>query len=99
MIFYTNLLILISYILKSLIKRLIYYTNRFVYWIISFKVVNIRARACIRCRQYIIIHPDNPENLNLINLFDRNHKGHNLVTLDLDEVKGSYKNIESVNSE
>ncbi len=55
----------------------------------------IRARACIKCREYVIIHPNNPENQNFIKLFEVNHKGHTLITLDLDEVKDQYKNFES----
>ncbi len=42
-----------------------------------------------------MIHPNNPENQNLIKLFEGNHKGHTLITLDLDEVKDQYKNFES----
>ncbi len=55
----------------------------------------IRARACIKCREYVIIHPNNPENQTFIKLFEVNHKGHTLITLDLDEVKDQYKNFES----
>ena len=58
----------------------------------------IRARACIKCREYVIIYTNNPENQNVIKFFEGNHKGHTLITLDLDEVKGQYKNIESQES-
>jgi len=57
-------------------------------------VLKIRARACIKCREYIIIHPNNPENQNLIRLFEVNHKGHTLITLDFNEVKDQYKKYE-----
>jgi len=57
-------------------------------------VLRIRARACIKCREYVIIHPNDPENQNLIKLFELNHKGHTLITLDLNEVKDQYKNFE-----
>ena len=68
--------------------------------ILSFKIkkifkVNwiIRARACTRCREYVIIHAENPQNQNLIRNFEGTHRGHTVVTLDLDEVKGSYQNF------
>ena len=57
-------------------------------------MLRIRARACIKCREYVNIHPNDPENQNLIKLFELNHKGHTLITLDLNEVKDQYKNFE-----
>ena len=53
----------------------------------------IMARACIKCREYLIIEPNDPKNQELIKIFEGNHKGHNLVTLDLDEVKEQYTEI------
>ena len=50
----------------------------------------IRARACIKCREYVIIGPNDPKNQELIKTFDGNHRGHTLITLDIDEVKGQY---------
>lgn len=40
-----------------------------------------------------MIYPNNPENQNLLRVFEVNHKGHTLITLDLDEVKDQYKNF------
>jgi len=57
-------------------------------------VLKIRARACIKCREYVNIYPNDPENQNLIKIFETNHLGHTLITLDLDEVKDQYKNFE-----
>lgn len=50
----------------------------------------MRARACIRCREYILLHPEVPNQM-LERVFEKNHRGHNLVTLELDEVKDKYK--------
>ena len=52
--------------------------------------MSLRARACIKCKQYIVIHPDNPINQVDIKKFERNHTGHTIVTVDLNEVKGAY---------
>jgi len=38
-----------------------------------------------------MIYPNNPENQKLIRVFEVNHKGHTLITLDIDEVKDQYK--------
>jgi len=57
-------------------------------------VVKIRARACIKCREYVIIEPNVPENQELIKIFEGNHKKHTLITLDIDEVKGQYKEFQ-----
>ena len=51
-------------------------------------MINIRARACVKCREYALIHPNDPNNLNLLKIFDVKHKGHTVVTLDIDEVRG-----------
>ncbi|MFX1393810.1 MAG: hypothetical protein ACFFAH_09575 [Promethearchaeota archaeon] len=53
----------------------------------------MRARACIKCREYVSIHPSDVKNQELIRVFEGKHRGHTLITLDLDEVKGSYSNF------
>lgn len=58
------------------------------------KNIMIMARACIKCREYVIIEPNDPKNQVSIKRFEGNHKGHNLVTLGLDEVEGTYKEFE-----
>ncbi|MHA1914684.1 MAG: hypothetical protein ACW986_00980 [Promethearchaeota archaeon] len=50
----------------------------------------VRARACIKCREYIVIHPNNPINQVTIKKFERNHTAHTIVTVDLNEIKGTY---------
>jgi hypothetical protein len=52
--------------------------------------MSLRVRACIKCRQYIVIHPDNPINQADIRKFERKHTGHTVMTSDLNEVKGVY---------
>ena len=56
----------------------------------------IMARACIKCREYVIIEPNNPKNQESIKVFEGNHKGHNLVSLNIDEIIGQYKEIKSL---
>ncbi len=53
----------------------------------------IRARACIKCREYVKIQPDDPKNQERIKLFEKNHKGHTLITLEIDEVRDQYKEV------
>lgn len=50
----------------------------------------MRARACIKCKEYFIIHPTNPTNLSNEKLFEKDHRGHTLITVDLSEIKGAY---------
>jgi hypothetical protein len=52
--------------------------------------MSLRVRACIKCRSYIVIHPDNPINQADIKNFERKHTGHTIMTSDLNEVKGVY---------
>jgi hypothetical protein len=51
----------------------------------------MRARACIRCREYIVLHPNNPLSQNKENAFARQHHLHTLITVNLDEIKDTYK--------
>ncbi len=51
------------------------------------------ARACIKCREFVIIDSSNPRNQALIKYFEKLHKSHNLITLERDELQGHYKEI------
>lgn len=51
----------------------------------------MRARACLKCKEYVLIHPDNPINQNMIKEFELTHMRHNLFTVNLAEIKGEYK--------
>lgn len=53
----------------------------------------IRARACVKCKCYIVIHPNNPLNQAKINTFEKMHHQHSLVTINLDEIKNEYQSI------
>jgi len=64
----------------------------------TIRCLNIRARACIRCKEYLVIHPNNPTNQKMIKEFGKKHLDHAVVTLDLDEVKGTYKNSSNTNA-
>ncbi|MHA1688524.1 MAG: hypothetical protein ACTSUN_04185 [Promethearchaeota archaeon] len=50
----------------------------------------MRARACIKCKEYVLIRPNDPQNLFLIKEFERIHSGHTLITLDFSEIQDSY---------
>ena len=51
----------------------------------------MRARACIRCKEYVVIHANNPQNQNKIDRFERKHHLHTLITVDIDEIKDQYQ--------
>lgn len=51
----------------------------------------MRARACIKCKEYVVIHPNNPLNQTKIYQFERRHHLHTLITVNLDEVRESYQ--------
>ena len=51
----------------------------------------MRARACIKCKEYIVIHPNNPQNQTKIEFFERKHHLHTLITIDVDEIKDQYQ--------
>ncbi len=54
------------------------------------------VKACVlKCKEYIIIDPIDPNNQNLIKMFEIRHLGHPLATIPLSEVKDYCKNIEN----
>lgn len=53
-----------------------------------------RARACIKCREYALIDASDPINQEKVKVFEGKHRGHTLITLDLSEVEGTYKDFE-----
>jgi hypothetical protein len=55
----------------------------------------MRARACIKCKEYILIHPENPQNRAQVKEFENNHQGHTVITIELNEIKGEYQNVAS----
>jgi len=55
----------------------------------------MRARACIKCKEYMIIHAANPLNQNKIDYFERKHHKHTLITVNLDEIKDQYQIIKN----
>jgi PAS domain S-box-containing protein len=56
----------------------------------------IRVRACIRCKKYIIINPNDPTNQNQIKSFERAHPAHTLITVELDEIKNFYEKTQKL---
>lgn len=59
----------------------------------------MRARACIKCKEYMIIHVNNPLNRNKIAFFEKKHHLHTLITVNLDEIKDQYKMIKNNGSD
>lgn len=53
----------------------------------------------MKCREYVLIHPENPENQEVIKVFEGKHRGHTVVTLDFNEVKGTFKNFQEEKAE
>jgi hypothetical protein len=47
----------------------------------------------------MVIHPGNPVNLVEVKRFEKQHLGHTVVTVDLNEVKGSYSSVKNHEAE
>jgi len=56
----------------------------------------IRVRACVRCKKYIIINPNDPTNQIQIKSFERIHIGHTLITVELNEIKKFYEKTQKL---
>ena len=55
----------------------------------------MRARACIKCKEYMVIHANDPLNQNKIEYFERKHHLHTLITVNLEEIKDQYQIIKN----
>ena len=51
----------------------------------------MRAKACIKCKEYVLLHPDDPLSQNKENMFAKNHHHHTLITVSLEEINDTYK--------
>ena len=57
----------------------------------------IMVRACIlKCKEYIVIDPTDPNNQRLISLFEAKHFEHPIITIALSEVESYCKNVGDV---
>ncbi len=54
-------------------------------------MVKMRVRACFKCKEYVLIRPNDHKNLLLIKEFEKHHSYHAVITITLEEVKGQYK--------
>ena len=43
-----------------------------------------RIRVCLKCRSFVVIH-ETPENKKKLAEFERDHRGHTLITADYSE--------------
>lgn len=55
----------------------------------------MRARACIKCKEYMVIHANNPLNQSKMDFFERKHHLHTLITVNLEEIKDQYKMVKT----
>lgn len=61
--------------------------------------MSVRCRACIKCREYLVIHPSSPINQIEIKRFEKVHLGHTIMTVDINEVKGAYSSFKNHTNE
>jgi hypothetical protein len=62
-------------------------------------MINIKVRACIKCRLYVVIHTTNVKNQQELRLFDKIHSNHYIVTIDKSELDETYKRDDVLNAE
>ncbi len=62
----------------------------------KFKEVSyIRARACIKCKEYVVVMPSSRLNEIVVKRFEKTHFEHNLVTCEIEEIQNKYKEVKS----
>ena len=61
--------------------------------------MSVRVRACIKCKEYLVIHTGNAINQVEIKKFEKVHLSHTIMTVDLNEVKGAYSSFKNHTNE
>lgn len=51
------------------------------------------AKACYKCKVFVLIKPDSPNNLATLKEFEKAHEGYMILTVDYNEIRGSYTNF------
>jgi len=51
-------------------------------------MVNDRVKICLRCKEFVPIYPDNPNNLEELKRFQNKHYKHMLVNISVKELSG-----------
>ena len=59
----------------------------------------MRVRMCVKCKEYVPIHPDNVLSLNVVSDFEFRHSKHPVQTIDKREVPEGYNRNEVYASE
>ncbi len=54
----------------------------------------MRAKVCLKCKVYLIIHPDNAINLKQLQWFDTLHRTHPTQIINRNELNGQYTSVE-----
>ncbi len=55
----------------------------------------VKVRACLKCKHFVVIKDGSFKNQQAVKLFEREHQGHNMGTLDYNEVKDKASGYES----
>ena len=51
----------------------------------------------MKCKEYVEINPQDPNNQQIVYLFEKKHIGHGfLITQDINDIKDEYTHIEKV---
>jgi hypothetical protein len=55
----------------------------------------VKVRACLKCKHFVVLKEGSFNNQQAVKLFEREHQGHNMGTLDYNEVKDKASGYES----
>lgn len=50
----------------------------------------MRTKACVKCKEYILLVPNDPLNKHKENIFAKNHHHHTQIIVDLEEIDDTY---------
>ena len=51
----------------------------------------MKVKCCLKCKEYVPIHTENPHSYEMIKSFDKKHRYHNTIIIPKTEMKGEYK--------
>jgi hypothetical protein len=58
-------------------------------------IKTVKVRVCLKCKHFVVIKDGSFKNQQAVKLFERDHQGHNMGTLDYNEVSNKASGYES----
>ena len=67
--------------------HLLLFHHSLIYTLYFYK---LRARTCLKCKEYVLIHPNNSNSIKRVNIFEKIHRSHTFLNTNVGEIKDKF---------